>query len=66
MRPFIQIHKYEDDTISYWFTELDEQIADKIEEDLEPCASTGFSTRGEIFSVLNELSELLREVPGWA
>lgn len=67
MRTYIQVDKYEDGTVSYFVTALDDVDADTIEELLvEKYSSTGYSCRGPIAGVISELTELLEEVPGWA
>ena len=66
VEPFVQVHKYTDGTISYWYVEMDEQDANAINAILERYIDQGFNCRGHIVSVLSDLGETLEEVDGWA
>lgn len=66
MVPFIQVCKYEDGSVSYWCVELSKEDDEKIAEILEPYIDCGFSVRGPRKTVLDELNNIIKEVPGWA
>ena len=63
MREFVQIYRYEDESISYWVTELDDTDADAIGAILERYSSTGFSCRGGMTVVLEDLKKTFFEMP---
>ena len=66
MREFVQIHKYGDDSVSYFVTELSDEDADAVDAILEKYSATGFSCRGGMTVVFEDLKRVLAEVPGCA
>ena len=66
MAPLIQLMKHEDGTVSYWFVELSTEEEKALYDAIEPFSNNGFSVRGGLDGIIDELKELLEEVPGWA
>ena len=66
MVPYIQLMKHEDGTVSYWFVELSTEEEKVLYDAMEPFSNDGFSVRGDLDGIMDELKELLKEVSGWA
>lgn len=64
-RYVITIDKYEDGTISCWYLPLSNTEEAEYDEFMDKHSSWGWSTRGDVDSVLSELKEVLADLQPW-
>lgn len=56
---FCMIEKYRSDDISYWIVDLEEEDKAAIDQILEKYSNSGYSSRGKVKPILDELEEIL-------
>lgn len=65
-RYVITVDKYEDGTISCWYLPLNSKEETEYDSFMEKHGSSGWSTRGDVDAVLEELKEVLADLDPWA